>query len=154
MQKSSPSSARPQVTIFTDGACRGNPGPGGWGALLLSGEHEKELNGFEAETTNNQMELRAVIEALRALRKPSDVTLWTDSTYVQKGMSEWIYGWQKNNWKTASKKTVKNKELWQALIEQSAAHNITWKWVKGHAGHPENERVDQLAVAAIDANIA
>ena len=141
--------ARPQVTIFTDGACSGNPGPGGWGAILISGPHRKELNGGEADTTNNRMELMAAIEALNALKKPSDVELWTDSNYVKNGITSWIHGWKRNGWKTSDKKPVKNAELWQALDTAQKRHTITWRWVKGHAGHEENERADELARAGI-----
>lgn len=134
-----------RVTIFTDGACSGNPGPGGWGAILKFGEHEKELSGGEAETTNNRMELTAAIEALNGLKRPCAVDLYTDSTYVRSGILEWIEGWKRRNWRTASKKPVKNVELWQALDEARLRHDVTWHWVKGHAGHPENERADELA---------
>ncbi|HEV7477523.1 MAG TPA: ribonuclease HI [Burkholderiales bacterium] len=139
------------VEIFTDGSCRGNPGPGGWGAILRSGSTEKELFGGEAATTNNKMELTAVIRALEALKQPSKVSLYTDSQYVQKGISEWIHGWKRNGWKTADKKPVKNKELWVELDELRKKHDIEWHWVKGHAGHPENERADQLANKGIPA---
>ena len=134
-----------KVTIYTDGACSGNPGPGGWGALLTMGEHEKELCGGEAETTNNRMELTAAIEALNALRRPCEVDLFTDSQYVKGGITGWIYGWKKNGWKTAAKKPVKNAELWQALDEALRRHKVDWHWVKGHAGHDGNERADELA---------
>lgn len=137
------------VTIYTDGACSGNPGPGGWGAVLIYGEKEKDLSGGEAETTNNRMELMAAIQALRALRKPCDVDLHTDSTYVRKGIMEWIHGWKKNGWKTADKKPVKNAELWQELEAETHRHTIRWHWVKGHNGHPLNERADALARAGI-----
>jgi ribonuclease HI len=140
---------KPHVTIYTDGACSGNPGPGGWGAILISGEHRKELNGGEALTTNNKMELTAAIEALAALKRPSKVELHTDSTYVQNGIRSWIYGWKKNGWRTASKKPVKNGELWQRLDELRHRHEVEWHWVKGHAGHPENERADELARAGM-----
>ncbi len=133
------------IEIWTDGACSGNPGPGGWGALLVSGEHRKEMFGGEKETTNNQMELRAAIEALNALKSASKVTLHTDSTYVKDGLTKWIHGWKKNGWKTAAKKPVKNKELWQALEAACQRHEMTWKWVKGHNGDPGNERADELA---------
>ncbi|MEM7004312.1 MAG: ribonuclease HI [Pseudomonadota bacterium] len=133
------------IEIWTDGACSGNPGPGGWGALLKQGDREKELFDGEASTTNNRMELTAAIEALNALKKPSKVTLHTDSTYVKDGLTKWIHGWKKNGWKTASKKPVKNKELWQALDAACERHDITWKWVKGHAGDEGNERADALA---------
>ena len=134
-----------KVEIATDGACKGNPGPGGWGALIRSGAHEKELSGGEALTTNNRMELTAAIEALKALSRPCAVTLSTDSRYVMDGLTKWIKGWQKNGWKTADRKPVKNAELWQALLAAAAPHQIAWKWVKGHAGHPDNERCDKLA---------
>jgi ribonuclease HI len=133
------------VVIYTDGACSGNPGPGGWGAILMYGEHRRELSGGGAETTNNKMELTAAIEALRALKRPSRVELHTDSTYVKNGITEWIHNWKRRGWKTASKKPVKNVELWQALDEETGRHEISWHWVKGHAGHPENERADELA---------
>lgn len=133
------------VEIYTDGACSGNPGPGGWGVLMLYGEHEKELTGGEFETTNNRMELMAAIQALKALRRPCVVDLYTDSTYVKNGITEWIEGWKAKGWKTAAKKPVKNADLWQALDEAVKPHTVTWHWVKGHAGHPENERADALA---------
>ena len=133
------------VVIYTDGACSGNPGPGGWGALLTKGEHVKELCGGAAETTNNRMELSAVIEALNALKRPSDVTLYTDSTYVKDGVTKWMTNWKRNGWKTAAKKPVKNKDLWVLLDEAAGRHDIAWKWVKGHAGDPGNERADALA---------
>lgn len=133
------------VEIYTDGACKGNPGPGGWGALLVSGGAEKELFGGERNTTNNRMELRAVIEALGALTRPCDAVVHTDSQYVQKGISEWIHGWKARGWKTAAKAPVKNADLWQALDAARAQHRIEWRWVKGHAGHPGNERADRLA---------
>ena len=133
------------VEVFTDGACSGNPGPGGWGAILISGEHRKELSGGEAGTTNNRMELLAAISALEALKGPSRVDLHTDSKYVQDGISKWIHGWKKNGWKTADKKPVKNVELWQRLDAALKEHAVTWHWVKGHAGHDENERADELA---------
>ena len=134
-----------EVEIATDGACKGNPGPGGWGALIRFGEAEKELSGGEPVTTNNRMELTAAIEALNALTRPSAVTLSTDSRYVMDGLTKWIHGWQLNGWKTADKKPVKNVELWQALVTAAERHRVTWKWVKGHAGHPDNERADRLA---------
>jgi ribonuclease HI len=137
----------PLVEIFTDGACKGNPGPGGWGALLRTEGHEKELSGGEALTTNNRMELLGAIRGLQALKRPCRVTLTTDSRYVMDGLTKWIHGWQRNGWKTADRKPVKNAELWQELLAASAMHRIDWKWVKGHAGHPENERVDKLAAA-------
>jgi ribonuclease HI len=133
------------VQIYTDGACKGNPGPGGWGALLIYGEHRKELCGGEKLTTNNRMEMTAVIEALAALKGPSEVVLHTDSTYVMKGMTEWIHAWIKRGWKTADKKPVKNADLWQLLQAQVQRHKVQWRWVKGHAGDPGNERADQLA---------
>lgn len=138
------------VDIYADGACSGNPGPGGWGALLRTGEHEKELSGAEASTTNNRMELTAVIEALRLLKRPVHARVHTDSQYVQKGMSEWIQGWRRNGWKTASKAPVKNADLWQTLDDLARPHRIEWVWVKGHAGHVDNERVDRLAREATD----
>lgn len=138
-------SSKDTVEIYTDGACSGNPGPGGWGALLLSGEHEKEITGGEFETTNNRMELMAAIEALNVLKRPCTVTLYTDSTYVKNGITEWIAGWKARGWKTAAKKPVKNADLWQALDAAAARHDIDWRWVKGHAGNPENERADALA---------
>lgn len=134
-----------KVTIYTDGACSGNPGPGGWGAILIYGEHEKELKGGLAETTNNQMELTAAIKALNALKKPCDVDLYTDSSYVKGGITQWIEGWKRNGWKTAAKKPVKNSDLWLALEEARSRHQVDWHWVKGHAGDPLNERADQLA---------
>jgi ribonuclease HI len=139
------------VEIATDGACKGNPGPGGWGAVIRSGAREKDLSGGEPLTTNNRMELTAVIEALNALKRPCAVTLSTDSRYVMDGLTKWIHGWQKNGWKTAAKKPVKNDDLWRALIEAVKPHRITWEWVKGHAGHPDNERADRLASDAADA---
>jgi len=137
----------PEVEIFTDGACKGNPGPGGWGAVLRFGDKERELSGGESPTTNNRMELMAAIEALKALKRPCRVSLTTDSNYVRDGITRWIFGWQRNGWRTSDKKPVKNAELWQALLEASAPHRIDWHWVKGHAGHPENERADALACA-------
>ena len=134
-----------KVEIFTDGACKGNPGTGGWGALLVSGGNEKELFGGEKNTTNNRMELLAVIEALKILKKPCEVVVYTDSQYVQKGISEWIHGWKARGWKTAAKALVKNVDLWQALDAAQAQHQIKWQWVKGHAGHVGNERADDLA---------
>jgi ribonuclease HI len=134
-----------KVEIFTDGACKGNPGPGGWGAWLKAGDHEKEICGGEANTTNNRMELMAVIEALTALTRPCKVVLHTDSQYVQKGISEWIHGWKKRGWKTAAKEPVKNADLWQALDAAQARHQVEWRWVRGHVGHVGNERADQLA---------
>jgi ribonuclease HI len=134
-----------KVEIFTDGACKGNPGRGGWGALLVAGGKTKELFGGELNTTNNRMELRAVIEALGALKRPCEVVVHTDSQYVQKGISEWIHGWKARGWKTAAREPVKNVDLWQALDEAQARHDIQWRWVKGHAGHEGNERADALA---------
>ena len=138
------------VQIFTDGACRGNPGPGGWGALLRFGGEEKTLFGGEQDTTNNRMELTAVIEALGALKRPCDVTLTSDSTYVLKGIQEWMPNWKKRGWKTASKKPVKNVDLWKKLDVLIVEHRIDWQWVKGHSGHRENELADQLANQGID----
>jgi ribonuclease HI len=135
----------PKVDAFTDGACSGNPGPGGWGVLLRMGKHEKELCGGEAKTTNQQMELQAAIEALKALNKPCNITIHSDSKYVVQGMNEWIHNWKKKGWKTAGKKPVSNLERWQQLDALAARHHVTWQWVKGHAGHPENERADELA---------
>lgn len=133
------------VDIFTDGACSGNPGPGGWGAILRIGDTEKELWGGEPQTTNNRMEMMAVIRGLAALKRPVSVRVHTDSQYVQKGISEWIHSWKKRGWKTADKQPVKNEDLWRRLDELAAAHKVQWLWVKGHAGHPENERADALA---------
>jgi len=137
------------VTIHTDGACSGNPGPGGWGAVMEWRGSEKELSGGEPETTNNRMELMAAIAALEALRRPSRVRLVTDSVYVRDGVTKWIHGWKRNGWKTAAKKPVKNEDLWRRLDEAARRHDITWEWVKGHAGHTENERADALARGAI-----
>lgn len=134
-----------RVEIFTDGACSGNPGPGGWGAILRYGDVEKELFGGEAETTNNRMELMAAISALRALSRACEIDLYTDSSYVRDGIDSWIAGWKRNGWKTAAKKPVKNADLWQALDEARQGHKVTWHWVRGHNGHPENERADELA---------
>jgi len=134
-----------RVQIFTDGACSGNPGPGGWGVLMRFGEHEKEFSGGEATTTNNRMELTAAIEALNALKRPCPVDLYTDSTYVRSGILEWMRGWKARGWRTADKKPVKNADLWKALDEARDRHDVTWHWVKGHAGHPDNERADELA---------
>ena len=139
------------VVIYTDGACKGNPGPGGWGAILIHGRHEKEMSGFEAQTTNNRMELMAVIMALEALKEPCSVSLHADSQYVLKGINEWIGGWKARGWKTADKKPVKNDDLWMRLEEARASHTVRWHWVMGHAGHPLNERADQLANEAIAA---
>jgi ribonuclease HI len=138
------------VEIYTDGACRGNPGPGGWGAILRSGDREKELKGAEPHTTNNRMELMAAIQALAALTRGCDVKLYTDSQYVRKGILEWLPQWKLRDWRTADKKPVKNVDLWQALEREIARHKIEWHWVKGHAGVPGNERADQLANQAID----
>lgn len=139
-----------KVIVYTDGGCRGNPGPGGWGAVLQWGAHEKELYGSEPETTNNRMELLAAISALEALKRPLSVELYTDSQYVRKGITEWIHNWKRNGWKTASKQPVKNQDLWQRLDAALSIHNVEWHWVKGHAGHPLNERADQLANKAMD----
>jgi ribonuclease HI len=139
------------VEIYTDGACRGNPGPGGWGAVLIAGEHVKELHGAEPETTNNRMELTAAIRALAALKRPCSVRLYTDSQYVRKGITEWIAQWKLRDWRTADKKPVKNVDLWQQLEREIERHRIEWHWVKGHAGVPGNERADRLANEAIDA---
>lgn len=133
------------VVIHTDGACKGNPGPGGWGAMLEYGGHKKELYGGEEETTNNRMELTAAIKALQALKRPSTVELYTDSNYVKDGITKWIHDWKKRNWKTAAKKPVKNADLWQELEAALEFHHVTWHWVKGHDGHPGNERADELA---------
>ena len=138
------------IEIYTDGACRGNPGPGGWAALLRKGEHEREISGAEALTTNNRMELTAVIRALEALRRPVQARVYTDSEYVRRGISEWLPAWKARGWRTAERKPVKNQDLWQRLDELSAGHRLEWHWVPGHAGVPDNERVDRLANAAID----
>lgn len=140
-----------EVEIFTDGACSGNPGPGGWGAILRSKGAEKELSGGEKQTTNNRMEMMAVIAALEALNRKCSVKITTDSQYVMKGMQEWLPGWKQRNWKTAAKKPVKNVDLWQRLDKATLGHQLEWQWVRGHQGHPENERADQLAVAAREA---
>lgn len=140
-----------RVEIYTDGACRGNPGPGGWGATLELGEHFRELSGAEAETTNNRMELTAVIAALEALKRPTAARVHTDSEYVRRGITEWLAGWKARDWKTADKKPVKNRDLWERLEAATTGHDIEWRWVKGHSGVPGNERVDALANAAIDA---
>lgn len=139
------------VEIFTDGACSGNPGPGGWGALLRFRGIEKELSGGENPTTNNRMELMAAIEALKALKRPARVRLWTDSVYVRDGITKWVHGWKRSGWKTADKKPVKNVDLWQALLAAASPHDVEWRWIKGHAGHVENERADALARGAIAA---
>jgi len=138
------------VEIYTDGACSGNPGPGGWGAFLIYGQHEKEMCGGEAETTNNRMELTAAIEALSALTRPCIINLHTDSTYVKDGITKWIIGWKAKGWRTAAKKPVKNADLWQLLDDAVTRHDITWKWVKGHAGNPGNEKADALANRGMD----
>ena len=139
-----------KIEIYTDGACKGNPGTGGWGALLVMGDQEKELCGGERNTTNNRMELMAVIEALNALTRPCEVVLHTDSQYVQKGISEWIHGWKARGWKTAAKAPVKNVDLWQTLDAAQARHKVDWRWVKGHAGHDGNERADALANRGVE----
>jgi ribonuclease HI len=138
-------SRKPHVVIYTDGACSGNPGPGGWGAIMMSGPHRKEISGGEANTTNNRMELFAAIAALEALKRPSQVDLHTDSSYLRNGITQWIHGWKRNGWRTADRKPVKNAELWQRLEEATHRHQITWHWIKGHTGQPENERADELA---------
>ena len=142
-----------EVQIFTDGACKGNPGPGGWGAILRFQDNEKEINGYKPLTTNNIMELMAVIESLKAISKPFQIEITTDSKYVKNGITSWIHNWKKNGWKTAAKKPVKNKELWIELDHLIQKHNVSWKWVKGHSGHIENERADELANEAITNNI-
>ncbi|MDD3148902.1 MAG: ribonuclease HI [Candidatus Riflebacteria bacterium] len=140
-----------EISVFSDGACSGNPGPGGWGAILRYKESEKELSGGERETTNNRMELMGVISALESLKEPCQVRVFTDSKYIANAFTEkWLENWQKNGWKTAGKKPVKNKELWERLLKQASIHKLEWQWIKGHSGHPENERCDQLAVAARD----
>ncbi len=136
---------RAKVVMFTDGACSGNPGPGGWGVILVSGAHSKELTGGEATTTNNRMELMAAISGLEALKKPALVEIHTDSMYLRDGITKWVHGWKRNGWRTADKKPVKNVELWQRLLLAVERHEIDWRWVKGHAGHDENERADELA---------
>jgi len=141
----------PLVEIYTDGACRGNPGPGGWAALLRTSDKEREISGGESPTTNNRMELVAAIRALTALKKPCRVALYTDSNYVRDGITKWIFNWQRNNWHTADKKPVKNAELWQELLAAAQPHRVEWHWVKGHSGHPENDRVDAIACAEADA---
>lgn len=144
----------PEVQAFTDGACRGNPGPGGWGVVLRSGSREKELWGGERMTTNNRMELTAAIEALKALKKPSRVALYTDSTYVRSGITEWVRAWRARDWRTADRKPVKNQDLWQALSELAERHDVEWHWVRGHSGHPENERADALANRGLEERLA
>jgi len=141
-----------KIDLFTDGACSGNPGPGGWGAILRYKETEKELNGGEVDTTNNRMELTAVIKGLAQLKEPCDVTIHTDSQYVMNGVTKYIFNWKKNGWKTADRKPVKNQELWVELDEELQKHKISWVWVKGHNGHPENERADELARGGIPSN--
>lgn len=143
-----------RVRVFTDGACRGNPGPGGWGVILYYGDHEKELYGGEAETTNNRMELMAAIQALEALTRDCEVDLTTDSQYVRKGITEWMSNWKRNGWKTAKKKPVKNADLWLRLEQATQEHKVNWHWVKGHSGHPDNERADELANRGTDEAIA
>ena len=140
-----------RIEIFTDGACKGNPGPGGWGALLRLGQHEKELSGSAADTTNNRMELTAAIKALEALIEPCQVDLYSDSKYVLDGITKWVAGWQKRGWVNASKQPVRNQDLWHELIAAARPHEVEWHWVRGHDGHPENERVDRLASDAADA---
>ena len=140
------------VHIFTDGACKGNPGPGGWGAIMKYGDNVKELNGYSSKTTNNIMEITAVIEALKSLTRPCAIILTTDSNYVKNGITQWIHNWKKKGWKTANKKPVKNKECWLQLDVEVQRHQIEWKWVKGHSGHPENERADELANEAVEDN--
>jgi ribonuclease HI len=138
------------IEIYTDGACRGNPGPGGWGALLISGKHEKTMHGGEPETTNNRMELTAAIEALNALKSASAVILYTDSKYVMDGIKDWMPNWKKRGWKTSARKPVKNKDLWQLLDEATQRHDINWRWVKGHSDNPGNEKADELANLGVD----
>ena len=142
------------VTIYTDGACSGNPGPGGWGAVLLYGEHRREISGASADTTNNRMELTAAIRALEALKRPTDVDLYTDSTYVKDGITRWLPGWKAKGWRTASKAPVKNRDLWEALDALAQHHDVTWHWVRGHAGNAGNERADALAREALKAAAA
>jgi ribonuclease HI len=142
---------QPDVVIYTDGACRGNPGPGGWGAVLSSGRHEKTLAGFEAHTTNNRMELLAAIRGLQALTKPCAVTIWTDSQYLRQGITSWIHSWARNGWVTSARQPVKNADLWQELLAETKRHEVAWNWVRGHNGDPGNERADKLATGAIDA---
>ena len=142
-----------EIVAYTDGGCRGNPGVGGWGVLLRSGDHERRLHGSEAHTTNNRMELTAAIEALNALKRPCALTLLTDSTYVQKGITEWLPNWKRRNWRTAAGKPVKNADLWQALDAAAQPHTVDWQWVKGHAGDPGNEEADRLANLAMDDHV-
>ncbi|MFI9651708.1 ribonuclease HI [Guyparkeria halopsychrophila] len=144
------STSRKVVHVWTDGGCRGNPGPGGWGAVLRFGEHERDLWGADTETTNNRMELTAAIEALEALREPCEVHLTTDSQYVRQGITEWIHNWRRRNWRTAAGKPVKNADLWKRLEQAADRHHVHWHWTRGHVGHPENERADQLANRAMD----
>lgn len=146
--------SRPNVVIYSDGACKGNPGPGGWGAWLQSGEHQKELWGGDPQTTNNRMELTAVIEALASLKRTCDIAIYTDSEYVKNGITTWIHGWKKRGWKTADGKPVKNVELWQRLEALAKLHHIEWHWVKGHAGHPGNEKADELANRGVTDTLA
>lgn len=141
----SETASAPKVVVYTDGACKGNPGPGGWGVWMVSGQHEKEMWGGQTSTTNNRMELTAVIEALGVLKRPCEVVVYTDSEYVRKGITEWISGWKRRGWKTADNKPVKNADLWQALEAAAGRHRVDWRWVKGHAGDPGNERADALA---------
>jgi len=141
------------VEVFTDGACKGNPGPGGWGALLRFEGHQREIFGGEPDTTNNRMELTAAIEALKALKEPCNVSLTTDSVYVRDGVTKWINQWRRNGWRTAAKKPVKNQDLWQALDVEVARHEVVWHWVKGHSGHPENEKADELANRGIELKV-
>jgi ribonuclease HI len=143
----------PRVTIYTDGACSGNPGPGGWGALLQYGDAEKEICGGEADTTNNRMEMMAAIMALESLKRPMAIDLYTDSTYVRSGITEWLAGWKRHDWRTAAKKPVKNVDLWQRLDKATGEHDIAWHWVKGHAGNPGNERADELARTGIPTDL-
>ena len=141
------------VEVFTDGACKGNPGPGGWGALLRFEGHQREIFGGKPDTTNNRMELTAAIEALKALKEPCNVSLTTDSVYVRDGVTKWINQWRRNGWRTAAKKPVKNQDLWQALDAEVARHEVVWHWVKGHSGHPENEKADELANRGIELKV-
>ena len=143
-----PTTGNETVVAYTDGACKGNPGIGGWGALLRMAQHEKRLCGGALLTTNNQMELQAVIEALKTLKRPCRIEIYTDSKYVQQGITQWIHNWKRNGWRTAAKKPVKNSDLWKQLDQLASQHDVEWRWVKGHSGHPENDRCDELAVAA------